>query len=43
MASKMMIRKNLKSAMGFYYTYAAFRFEGYFCCAEKEFPATHRV
>lgn len=34
----------LKSAMGSYYrTYAAFYYEGYFCCAKKNFPAVHRA
>lgn len=37
------IRNNTKSSMGFYYTYAAFRFEGYFWCAKTEFPVTHRA
>ncbi len=36
MASKM-IDRNLKSAMGFYYTYAAFYFEGYFAAPKRIF------
>ena len=31
------------SRMGFYRVYAAFYYEGYFCCAKKEFPAVHRA
>ncbi len=36
MASKM-TNRNLKSAMGFYYTYAAFYFEGYFAAPKRIF------
>lgn len=31
------------SLMGSYRVYAAFYYEGYFCCAKKEFPAVHRA
>jgi len=31
------------SLMGSYRVYAAFYYEGYFCCAKKVFPAVHRA
>lgn len=31
------------SLMGSYRVYAAFYYEGYFCCAKKEFPAVLRA
>ena len=31
------------SLMDSYRVYAAFYYEGYFCCAKKEFPAVHRA
>ena len=40
---KTMSRKNIQSVMGSYRVYAAFYYEGYFCCAKKEFPAVHRA
>lgn len=40
---KTMSRKNIQSVLGSYRVYAAFYYEGYFCCAKMNLPAVHRA